>query len=130
MQSHVASPVFSRAPCSSKATWFLEAMSTSADTWQGWEHDPDLRCARCEQVTSGEWINGQRCWSTPYHGDAGESMILAHTSVSPVLDKPIMLRLLYPATEEGIIFWCFFCVCQMSEIPKETWSGPLSPKHY
>ena len=70
----------------------------------------DPRCSTCEQTKSGDWINWQKCWSTPYRGIAGEPRILAHTSPCPCFEDPIMLRLQSPSVIGNNSSWWFF-VC-------------------
>ena len=68
------------------------------------------RCSRCELHVLGEWVNWQKCWSTPYRDAANETRILAHTSPCPCFDDPIMFSLQSPAEYEDYKFWWFF-VC-------------------
>ena len=68
------------------------------------------RFSRCESNVPGEWVNWQKCWSTPYRGAANEPRILAHTSSCPCFDDPIMFSLQSPAEYEDYKFWSFF-VC-------------------
>ena len=66
--------------------------------------EPGPRCATCEQVKLHEWINWQKCWSTPYVGVNNEPRILAR----PIGHHPIMLRLHSQANVENLQFWWFF----------------------
>ena len=84
--------------------------SIPLDPWENSVFDIEPRCAKCELAVPGEWINWQRCWSTPYQGEAGQPRILARTSVSPNFDNSIVLRLHCPAHYASVTFWLFF-VC-------------------
>ena len=76
----------------------------------GMQDEAGPRCSTCEQEKPGEWINWQKCWSTPYTGIEGESRILAHTSPVPYFENPVMLRLQGLAAIGNHSFWWFF-VC-------------------
>ena len=87
--------------------------STPLDSREDREIEIEPRCSRCERNVPGEWVNWQKCWSAPYRGAADEPRILAHTSVCPGFDDPIMLRLQNPAEHEGISFWWIFYLRSM-----------------
>ena len=94
-------------------------MSTDVNPWEELgllseteaETDEGPRCARCNRVRSSEWINWQKCWSTPGTGADGHPYVL----VFPREGGPIMLRVQGQGSFEEKDFWWFF-ICNQCRL--------------
>ena len=69
------------------------------------------KCARCDRVRSNEWINWQKCWSTPGTGANGDPYVLAF----PREGSPMMLRVQGSGSFEEKDFWWFF-ICNQCRL--------------
>jgi len=68
------------------------------------EIDEGPRCSRCNRANSSEWINWQKCWSTPSTGADGHQYVL----IIPWEGGPITLRVHGQGSFEDKDFWWFF----------------------